>query len=88
MRNTIERRRHPRQYSDSEGMIVIRATRPLPCRIVDRSEGGVRLKVHSVLGIPDAFRVELPATGEVLTLTAAWRKPGEIGARFELPEAA
>ena len=88
MSGQVERRRFPREYSDSEGVIVIRSARPLPCRIVDRSEGGVRLRVHSILGVPDTFQVEVPATGEVLELRAAWRKPGEIGARIALREAA
>lgn len=78
-----DRRRYARVYADSEGVILARNSAAIPCRLSDRSEGGVRLKVHSVLGIPSSFRVELPATGEVLTLRAAWRKPGEIGAQFE-----
>ena len=88
MQSHSERRRHAREYTENDGMILLADVRPIPCRLADRSKGGVRLKVYSVLGIPDAFRVELPATGEVLTVKTAWRKPGEIGAQFEVREAA
>lgn len=86
----LERRNSVRVLCDHEGIILAGGCQRTPCRVADRSEGGVRLTLHSVLGIPDRFRVEMRVTGEVLELEARWRAPGQIGARFvpSEPEAA
>jgi hypothetical protein len=82
----LERRNSVRVPCDHEGIILAGGCQRTPCRVADRSEGGVRLTLHSVLGIPDRFRVEMRATGEVLELEARWRGPGQIGARFVLSD--
>lgn len=50
---------------------------PITCTLVDRSEGGARLKVLSVLGIPDTFILIIEA--EQMRARIAWRSVGEIG---------
>lgn len=87
-----ERRETPRVPANDEGLIAVEGGPPVACRLADRSAGGVWLWVPTS-GIPDRFRVELPATGEVLDLTVVWRRPSEIGARVaiapvDLPQAA
>ena len=50
---------------------------PITCTLVDRSDGGARLKVLSVLGIPETFVLIIDA--EQMTARVAWRSVGEIG---------
>ena len=50
---------------------------PIGCSLVDRSDGGARLKVLSVLGIPDNFI--LTVGNERLQASVAWRSASEIG---------
>ncbi|MCJ2034011.1 PilZ domain-containing protein [Methylobacterium sp. J-068] len=78
---TFEDRRATRRYAASDPALI-RTTfgSPVSCTLVDRSEGGARLKVLSVLGIPDAFVLSVGA--EDLRVRVAWRSPSEIGVAF------
>ena len=77
-----ERRQHPRIRCDDEAEIIAPGSNPIFCRVADRSEGGVRLSVLSVLGIPDRFTVRWFGTGDEKLVDVRWRAPGQIGAQF------
>lgn len=72
--------------SAASGVAIIKPDFGLPitCTLVDRSDGGARLKVLSVLGIPDRFALILEA--EQVQARIAWRSVGEIGVAFTPPE--
>lgn len=68
--------------ASDEGLIVIQGRQPIACRVANRSGSGVWLWVSAMTGIPDSFRVKLPATGEGLHLDVVWRRSTEIAARI------
>lgn len=58
----------------------------IDCVIRDLSDTGARLRVESVIGIPDNF--ELSASGEhIRHCRIRWRKAAELGVEFVVPEA-
>lgn len=77
-----EKRMHHRFHCDDEAVIVAPGSNPIFCRVTDRSEGGVRLSVLSVLGIPDRFKVRWLGTGMERDVAVCWRAPGALGAQF------
>jgi hypothetical protein len=78
-----ERRREPRAATDLTGRIVPRFGRPIGCVVRDRSTAGARLQVNSVFGVPDAFRLEIPATGEELHARVVWVAAGSLGVAID-----
>jgi hypothetical protein len=78
-----ERRRAPRTETDMTGRIVPGLGRPIGCRVSDRLGTGAQLRVNSVLGIPDTFRLEIPLTGEELRARVVWRSAGNVGVAIE-----
>jgi len=48
----------------------------------DRSAGGLRLSLIRNVGLPGRFGVHDDETGEVFTVTAAWRRGQTLGVRF------
>ena len=75
-----EKRSSPRYPATNAALIRTEFGNPVSCTLVDRSEGGARLKVLSVLGIPEAFVLCVGA--EQLRVRVAWRSPSEIGVAF------
>lgn len=75
-----EKRSSPRYPASSAALIRTEFGSPVSCTLVDRSEGGARLKVLSVLGIPETFVLCVGA--EQLRARVAWRSPSEIGVAF------
>lgn len=75
-----ERRSSLRYPASNAALIRTEFGKPVPCTLVDRSDGGARLKVISVLGIPDAFTLCIGP--EQLQARVAWRSPSEIGVAF------
>jgi hypothetical protein len=49
--------------------------------ILDRSAAGLRLLLSRNVGLPGRFGVHDDETGEVLTVTAAWRRGQTLGVR-------
>jgi hypothetical protein len=64
------------------GKVVLPGGGVIDCTLRDRSEGGARIKVQSVIGIPDEFRLLVEPTGELVQAKVAWRSPNEIGVRI------
>lgn len=71
--------RRTRQFGSAR--ILIEFANPVSCALVDRSESGARLRVVSVLGIPDRFVLQIGS--EQLPARVAWRSPAEIGVAFD-----
>jgi hypothetical protein len=56
-------------------------TAAIDCMVRDISDGGARLLVASVIGIPDSFELAIP--GEpVRQCRLIWRKSEQIGVAF------
>jgi hypothetical protein len=64
------------------GKVLLPGGGVIDCTLRDRSEGGARIKVQSVIGIPDEFRLLVEPTGEMVQAKVAWRRPNEIGVRI------
>jgi hypothetical protein len=54
----------------------------IDCTVRDRSPAGARLKVVSVVGIPDRFDLLIGAEERPQIAEIVWRKQGEVGVRF------
>ena len=55
----------------------------IDCVLRNRSANGARLKVASVIGIPDRFKLIIEPAGERRLVRVAWRKEAEVGVAFE-----
>jgi hypothetical protein len=78
--STFERRRAPRHPVQQIGMISAQSSRqPRYCLIVDRSEGGVRLRTTSDFEAPDQFVLRFAAAEA--TYNVVWRKGSILGAK-------
>jgi len=53
------------------------------CVVRDLSESGAKLKVVSVVGIPDHFTLALEGERNGRPCSVAWRKGAELGVTFE-----
>jgi hypothetical protein len=51
--------------------------------IRDLSETGARLAINSDVTLPEIFELTIPKTGTKKRARTVWRRPGEIGIRFE-----
>ena len=78
-----EHRSEPRRRVLLTGKIVLDTGGVIDCTIRDRSNSGARLKVASVIGIPDKFAL-LIGTDERHAANVTWRKQGELGVHFAL----
>jgi hypothetical protein len=77
-----ERRLFQRRQTLKPGRIVFnRAFSTINCTMRNHSDGGARLEVASVLGIPDEF--ELRFDGAVARASRiVWRKSDSVGIEF------
>lgn len=64
------------------GKVVLPGGGVIDCTLRDRSDGGARIRVQSVVGIPDEFQLLVEPTGEMVQAKVAWRRPNEIGVRI------
>lgn len=79
----IERRLYERIPLSVEAEISIYGAKPIRCRMVDASPMGARLKVASVLGIPESFHLRILDSQEVLSSRVVWKRPQELGVAFD-----
>jgi hypothetical protein len=77
-----ERRSEPRRRVLLPGKIVLDGGGAIDCTIRDRSGSGARLKVASVIGIPDVFTLVVGGADERHAVDVAWRKPTKMGVHF------
>lgn len=82
---TDEHRVSPRQRTLKGGRIVINdGFSTFQCTIRNISETGARLKVASIIGIPDSFQLAMD-DGRKFTCAVVWRTAEEIGVTFTQP---
>ena len=80
---TEENRAAPRRRVLKGGRIVINdGFSTFQCTVRNLSDTGARLKVASVIGIPDAFEL-LMDDGRKFACRAVWKTEGEIGVEFD-----
>jgi len=79
---TDENRAAPRQRTLKGARIVINdGFSTFQCQVRNLSDTGARLKVASVIGIPDSFQLMLD-DGRSFECSVVWRKAEEIGVSF------
>lgn len=77
-----ETARAPRQRVLKGAKIVIRdGFSTIDCTVRNLSDTGALLKVASVIGIPDSFRLVL-SDGRSFQCTIAWKREAELGVSF------
>jgi hypothetical protein len=78
-----ERRSAPRKRTLKGGRIAFNAGQStIECVVLNLSETGAKLRVTSVMGIPDTFDLLL-ADKSRRRCRVAWRKLDEMGVAFE-----
>ena len=70
------------ENTEVPGEIVLWNGHASSCLLHDRSCLGARLKVESVVGIPDVFTLKTLQDGKQQPCRVAWRKQNEIGVNF------
>jgi hypothetical protein len=79
---TEERRKTPRQRVLKGGRIVVNdGFSTFQCTLRNVSEAGARLKLASIVGIPDSFLL-LMDDGRKFNCTVIWRTATELGVAF------
>lgn len=79
---TEERRATPRQRVLKGGKIVINnGFSTFQCTVRNVSKAGARLKVGSIIGIPDTFQLVMD-DGRKFSCAAIWKTEFEIGVEF------
>lgn len=77
-----EKRANPRQRTLKGARIVFNdKSSTLDCVVRNLSEGGARLKVASVVGIPDSFSLRFE-DGRSFECRVVWRRGEELGVEF------
>jgi hypothetical protein len=80
-----EKRISPRRHAHIEAIIAFSRTQ-VGCIVRNVSDGGARLEVASVRGVPDAFDLLVPKH-RPQRCRVAWRSLKEIGVEFAVPGA-
>ena len=74
-------RRRPIRYT---AWLVVGADQMQTCALSDISDTGARIDVEKATDLPDRFLFWLAANGSARrTCSVVWRKPTQIGVRFE-----
>jgi len=77
-------RRSDRQRSVRAASIILGDGTPdIPCVVLDRSAGGVRLHVHDPALVPDNFRLLILEDNSEHACAVIWRTGNEIGVQFQ-----
>lgn len=58
------------------------APSPVPCVVLDISNGGARLDVHHSASIPQRFRLVIDLEGTERTCEVVWRRENSVGVKF------
>lgn len=79
---TTSRRTERRNRVFKGGRIVFhRGDSSIDCIIRDLSEAGAKLRVESIIGIPDEFELQ-SSDGHSWHCRVRWRKAAELGVQF------
>lgn len=80
---TEERRATIRHRTLKGGRVVTNAGySTIDCTVRNLSETGARLRVTSIVGIPDTFELAMH-DGRKFTCRVAWRSETELGVQFD-----
>lgn len=80
---TEEKRVEPRHRTLKGGLIVINdGFSTFKCTVRNLSKIGARLKVASIIGIPDRFQLAMD-DGQKFACAVIWRTENELGIKFE-----
>jgi len=80
-RSGPDRRAHPRETLFTVAMLVVADGNTRACTLVDRSLGGVRVRLEPWDDLPDRFQLIDLLSGLAYDLETVWRAPPEAGAR-------
>ena len=78
----VERRRRGRQRAILSGFLVLDDGRSSPCRIVDISDSGARVKLPTVMLLPPTLWLINASDWLAYEAALAWRSETEAGLRF------
>jgi hypothetical protein len=78
----MDRRRSARLRVDRPARITLAGGQPIPCRIVDISETGAKLRPSWQGPLPDKFDLRDMFTGIHRAVLVVWRGLGGVGVRF------
>lgn len=82
---TDDQRASPRQRTLKGGRIVINdGYSTFQCTVRNLSETGARLKIASIIGIPETFQLVMD-DGRKFACQVAWKTETEIGVKFDHP---
>ena len=70
----------PRRKTLKSGRVVINGRSTIDCTVRNLSRSGAKLEVTSVVGIPDAFQLQVD--GQTQTCRVVWRRLKELGVEF------
>jgi hypothetical protein len=80
---TEEHRAAPRQRVLKGGRIVINdGFSTFQCAVRNLSDTGARVKVASIVGIPDSFELAMD-DGRKFACTVVWKTATELGVKFD-----
>jgi hypothetical protein len=83
----VRKERLPRRRVLKAAKIVFSSrSSTIECTVRNLSQGGARLMVASVVGIPDSFELSVPGEPTRQCWWLIWRKAGEIGVAFQRVE--
>jgi hypothetical protein len=74
----VERRREPRKRTLKVARILIDKKSVISCRVKNLSEHGVRLEIDSIVGVPDAFLLDIGGEG-VRKAQVVWKTFTDLG---------
>ena len=78
-----DKRSAPRRRTLKTGIIVFaNRNATFACAVRDLSASGARLRVDSVINVPDAFDLIIELDGLQASCEVAWRRDMELGVRF------
>jgi hypothetical protein len=77
-----DRRAAPRRRTLLEGHIELAGGGAIDCTVRNMSEGGARLRVASVIGVPDAFVLSCGTDSRRRAARVTWRRETELGVAF------
>ncbi|WP_457107171.1 PilZ domain-containing protein [Methylobacterium sp. P5_C11] len=80
-----DRRAAPRRRTLLEGHIELAGGGAIDCTVRNVSEGGARLRVVSVIGVPDAFVLTYGIASQRRPVRVTWRSETELGVAFGDP---
>jgi len=85
--NDGDARKHRRQRKLLGGKIYFNnRSSVFDCTIRNLSDGGAKLKIESIVGLPRNFKLYIPNLDETHQCEIAWNSMNAVGVRFTAPQ--